>query len=148
MWTSIEAAGQWTGEIWNKRKNDEVYPEWLSLGAIRNSKHQIVNYIAQFSDITKRKETEHRIERLAHYDILTRLPNRALFADRLKHALLVAERAGTKVGLMFLDVDKFKVINTPWGVWLETSCCNQSHYACRTVCANQIRFAGKAEMSL
>jgi diguanylate cyclase (GGDEF)-like protein/PAS domain S-box-containing protein len=115
MWATIEASGQWSGEIWNRRKNGEVYPEWLSIGVVKNAKGQIINYISLFSDITKRKEAERRIEFLAHYDILTRLPNRALFADRMKHALLLASRSNSKVGLMFLDLDKFKSINDTLG---------------------------------
>jgi diguanylate cyclase (GGDEF)-like protein/PAS domain S-box-containing protein len=115
MWATIEASGQWSGEIWNRRKNGEVYPEWLSIGVVKNAKGQIINYISLFSDITKRKEAERRIEFLAHYDILTRLPNRALFADRMKHALLLASRSNSKVGLMFLDLDKFKSINETLG---------------------------------
>jgi diguanylate cyclase (GGDEF)-like protein/PAS domain S-box-containing protein len=115
MWSSIEALGQWSGEIWNRRKNGDVYPEWLSIGVIKNSKGRILNYISLFSDITKRKEAERRIEFLAHHDMLTRLPNRALFSDRLKHAQRMADRSGNKVGLMFLDLDKFKVINDTLG---------------------------------
>lgn len=115
MWLIINELGQWSGEIWNRRKNGEVYPEWLSIGVIKNYHGQIINYIALFSDITKRKEAEQRIEFLAHYDMLTHLPNRALFADRLKHALQVADRSHGKVGLMFLDLDKFKTINDTLG---------------------------------
>ena len=115
MWASIETMGHWSGEIWNRRKNGDVYPEWLSIGVIRNAKGRVLNYISLFSDITKRKEAEHRIEFLAHYDILTSLPNRALFADRLKHALQIASRGQTRVGLMFLDLDKFKEINDTLG---------------------------------
>jgi diguanylate cyclase (GGDEF)-like protein len=87
----------------------------LSIGVIKNSKGRILNYISLFSDITKRKEAERRIEFLAHHDMLTRLPNRALFSDRLKHAQRMADRSGNKVGLMFLDLDKFKVINDTLG---------------------------------
>lgn len=115
MWESINVTGKWSGEIWNKRKNGEVYPEWMSIGAVRNHKDEIINYISLFSDITQRKEAELRIEFLAHYDSLTRLPNRVLFADRLNHALLVADRTESKVALMFLDLDKFKSINDTLG---------------------------------
>ena len=115
MWATIEATGQWSGEIWNRRKNGETYPEWLSIGAVKNTHGEIINYISLFSDITKRKEAEQRIEFLAHYDSLTKLPNRALFADRLRRALVLAHRQNTKVGLMFLDLDKFKDINDTLG---------------------------------
>ncbi len=115
MWETIEVTGQWTGEIWNRRKNGEIYPEWLSIGAVKNAKGQVINYIASFSDITKRKEAERRIEFLAHYDSLTKLPNRALFQDRLQRALVISARNKTKVGLMFLDLDKFKSINDTLG---------------------------------
>ncbi len=115
MWALIQETGKWSGEIWNRRKNGEVYPEWLSIGAIKNAKGQVINYISLFSDITKRKEAELRIEFLAHYDSLTKLPNRALFADRMQHALTIAHRNKTKVGLMFLDLDKFKSINDTLG---------------------------------
>lgn len=115
MWETLNATDQWSGEIWNRRKNGEIYPEWLSIGVVKSNKGEVINYISLFSDITKRKEAEQRIEFLAHYDSLTRLPNRALFADRLKHALVVANRNNTKVGLMFLDLDRFKHINDTLG---------------------------------
>lgn len=115
MWGAILAAGQWQGEIWNRRKSGEVYPEWLSIGVLKNSKGEVINYIALFSDITDRKAAEQKIEFLAHYDALTKLPNRSLFADRLNLALLYATRNGTKVGLLFLDLDKFKDVNDTMG---------------------------------
>lgn len=115
MWTSISEKGSWSGEIWNRRKSGEIYPEWLSIGAVKNSKGQVINYISLFSDITKRKEAEQRIQFMAHYDSLTQLPNRALFSDLLYHAMLVAHRGKAKVGLMFLDLDKFKSINDTLG---------------------------------
>lgn len=115
MWETIAVTGQWSGEIWNRRKNGEIYPEWLSIGAVKNAKGQVINYISSFSDITKRKEAERRIEFLAHYDSLTKLPNRALFQDRLQRALVISDRNKTKVGLMFLDLDKFKSINDTLG---------------------------------
>jgi diguanylate cyclase (GGDEF)-like protein/PAS domain S-box-containing protein len=115
MWASINGAGQWQGEIWNRRKTGEIYPEWLSVGVVKNSKGEVINYISLFSDITERKLTEQKIEFLAHYDALTRLPNRALFADRLRSALLAAGRSEKKVALLFLDLDKFKSINDTMG---------------------------------
>ncbi|BBJ00083.1 hypothetical protein FGKAn22_17750 [Ferrigenium kumadai] len=115
MWMTLNETGQWSGEIWNRRKNGEIYPEWLSIGVVKNHRGETINYISLFSDITKRKEAEQRIEFLAHYDSLTKLPNRALFADRLKRALVIASRNGKKTALMFLDLDKFKDINDRLG---------------------------------
>lgn len=115
MRPAIETDGLWSGEISNRRKNGEFYPAWLSLGAVKDHKGKIINYIAQFSDITARKKAALRIERLAYYDLLTGLPNRALFTDRLTHALQLAERSGHMVGLMFLDLDHFKAINDTLG---------------------------------
>jgi diguanylate cyclase (GGDEF)-like protein/PAS domain S-box-containing protein len=115
MWKSLRLAGQWRGEIWNRRKNGEIYPEWLSISVVKNARGEVINYIAIFSDITKRKEAEQRIEFLAHYDSLTRLPNRALFADRLKRALVIANRNEKKAALLFLDLDRFKDINDTLG---------------------------------
>lgn len=115
MWTTLNETGQWSGEIWNRRKDGEIYPEWLSIGVVKNHRGETINYISLFSDITKRKEAEQRIEFLAHYDSLTKLPNRALFADRLKRALVVAHRNEKKAALMFLDLDKFKDINDMLG---------------------------------
>jgi diguanylate cyclase (GGDEF)-like protein/PAS domain S-box-containing protein len=115
MWKSINDTGIWQGEIWNRRKGGEIYPEWLSIGTVKNSQNEIINYIAVFSDITKRKEDEAHIEHLAHYDSLTHLPNRALFADRLKHALVAGTRYKKKTALLFLDLDRFKTVNDTMG---------------------------------
>ncbi|MBU0623013.1 MAG: diguanylate cyclase [Gammaproteobacteria bacterium] len=115
MWQTINELGQWQGEIWNRRKSGEVYPEWLSIGVVKNARGEVINYISLFSDITKRKESEARIEFLAHYDSLTKLPNRTLFADRLRRALIADARAKKKTALLFLDLDKFKAVNDTLG---------------------------------
>jgi diguanylate cyclase (GGDEF)-like protein/PAS domain S-box-containing protein len=115
MWRAINEMGYWQGEIWNKRKNGEIFPEWISLGVVKNNKGEIINYISLFTDITKRKESEKHIQFLAHYDLLTQLPNRALFGDRLLQALATAKRSSKKVALLFLDLDRFKNINDTLG---------------------------------
>jgi diguanylate cyclase (GGDEF)-like protein/PAS domain S-box-containing protein len=115
MWKTINDTGVWQGEIWNRRKGGDIYPEWLSIGTVKNAQNGIINYVAVFSDITKRKEAEAHIEHLAHYDSLTHLPNRALFADRLRHALIAGVRNNKKSALLFLDLDKFKSVNDTMG---------------------------------
>jgi len=115
MWKSINVMGYWQGEIWNRRKNGEIFPEWLSIGVVKNASGEVINYISLFTDITQRKEAEQHIQFLAHYDALTKLPNRTLFGDRLLQALTTARRTGGKVALLFLDLDRFKNINDTLG---------------------------------
>ncbi|MDQ2101508.1 bifunctional diguanylate cyclase/phosphodiesterase [Azospirillum isscasi] len=115
MWVKLQEDGHWSGEIWNKRKSGEVYPEWLSIQVVRNEAGEAVNYIAAFSDITEKRAQEERIRHLAQYDFLTDLPNRFLLRDRLERAMLAADRHGTKVGLLFVDLDRFKTINDSLG---------------------------------
>jgi diguanylate cyclase (GGDEF)-like protein/PAS domain S-box-containing protein len=115
MWDTINDTGVWQGEIWNRRKNGEIFPEWLSIGTVKNPQGEIVNYVGVFSDITRRKEAEARIEHLAHYDALTHLPNRDLFMERLKHALLAGVRYKNATALLYLDLDKFKLVNDTMG---------------------------------
>ncbi len=115
MWQSIKEIGYWQGEIWNRRKSGEIYPEWLSISTVKNSRNEIMRHVAIFMDITKRKEVEQRIHLLAYYDPLTSLPNRVLFGDRLGQALAASRRGGGKVALLFLDLDRFKSINDSLG---------------------------------
>ncbi len=115
MWESLNKNNSWEGEIWNKRKNGEVYPQWSSITAVRDSHGDITNYVASFADITFRKETEGRINQLAYYDPLTGLPNRSLFYDRLKQAILQTERDKSKLALLFVDLDRFKEVNDTFG---------------------------------
>lgn len=115
MWNSIIEHGIWQGEIWDKRKSGEVYPKWLNISAIKNDDNIATHYVGLFSDITERKEVEKRLEHLAHYDMLTGLPNRALFHDRLLHSLEFARRSEKGLAVIMLDLDRFKVVNDTLG---------------------------------
>jgi diguanylate cyclase (GGDEF)-like protein/PAS domain S-box-containing protein len=115
MWDTLYINGSWQGEIWNKRKNGEIYPEDLTLICVNGYAGTVINYIAIFSDISERKSAENRIQQLAHYDVLTGLPNRLLFNDRLEQALISAQRNQTTIALLFLDLDRFKNINDTLG---------------------------------
>ncbi|WP_226686485.1 EAL domain-containing protein [Stutzerimonas stutzeri] len=111
MWSSIETTGVWEGEIWNRRKSGEIFPEWLTISAVHNALGKVTHYVAAFTDITDRKAAEERIHNLAFYDPLTNLPNRRLLLDRL-HQAMAASRRGNQLGaLMFIDLDNFKNIN-------------------------------------
>lgn len=114
LWKGLSETGQWQGEIWNRRKNGDIYVEWVSITAIRTD-HKTVQYVAVFSDITKRKQTEELIWRQAHYDALTGLPNRTLFADRLAQAIRLSTREQEHLALMFIDLDRFKWVNDTLG---------------------------------
>ncbi|MGZ5049430.1 MAG: EAL domain-containing protein [Methylobacter sp.] len=115
MWKCINRDKYWQGEIWNKRKNGEVYPEWLCITAITNPANEVTNYIGTFTDISQRKADEERIKDLAYYDSLTKLPNRTLLFDRLNLALSASHRNKTHGALMFLDLDNFKTLNDTLG---------------------------------
>ena len=111
MWSSIETTSVWEGEIWNRRKSGEIFPEWLTISAVHNALGKVTHYVAAFTDITDRKAAEERIHNLAFYDPLTNLPNRRLLLDRL-HQAMAASRRGNQLGaLMFIDLDNFKNIN-------------------------------------
>lgn len=116
FWRCIRENGEWRGEIWNRRKNGLVYPEWLSVSAVRNRRGQVEHYVAVFSDITERKKREELITYQAFHDALTGLPNRLLFHDRLDQALNHAKRNRARTpAIMFLDLDRFKLINDTLG---------------------------------
>jgi diguanylate cyclase (GGDEF)-like protein/PAS domain S-box-containing protein len=115
MWKYINASGRWQGEIWNRRKNGEIYPEWLSITAVKSSNGKVEYYLAIFSDITLRKREEHELYDLATHDVLTGLPNRFFFSERFRHAMARAKRAGHLVGLLYLDLDRFKPVNDALG---------------------------------
>jgi two-component system CheB/CheR fusion protein len=115
MWERINRLGVWQGEIWNRRKNGEPFLEWLSINTVKDKNGKVVNYVGMFSDITKVRESQQRIEYLATHDELTGLPNRALFNDRLHLALARAERSHESMGVVFIDLDNFKVVNDTLG---------------------------------
>ena len=111
----MRQAGLWQGEVWNRRKDGVIYPVWQNIIAVRNEAGDVIQYISIFSDITEKKASEERIQHLAHYDVLTDLPNRLLFNDRFEHAINRARRNQKMVGLLFLDLDRFKIINDTQG---------------------------------
>ncbi len=115
MWDRLMHTGDWMGEIWNRRKNGEIYPEWLKISAVRGSEGEIRHFVGIFSDIGDHKRTGQDVERFAFYDNLTDLPNRTLFVERLKHALIRSHRDGRPVVLLYLDLDRFKSINDTLG---------------------------------
>jgi len=115
MWTTLLATGSWRGEIFDRRKNGEIYIEGLSIKLVRNEEGEITHHVGTFSDVSERKAAEERIQYLAHHDVLTNLPNRALFSDRLQQSLSLSKRDKNKLALMFLDLDKFKPINDNYG---------------------------------
>ncbi|WP_435627137.1 EAL domain-containing protein [Candidatus Ferrigenium straubiae] len=115
MWQQLLETGSWTGEMWDRRKNGQVYPKWLTITAIKNERGETTEYVAIFSDITARKEAEEEIRNLAFYDALTKLPNRRLLLDRFHLALSVSARSHHYGAVLFLDMDKFKVLNDTLG---------------------------------
>ncbi|MGZ4969345.1 MAG: sensor domain-containing protein [Methylobacter sp.] len=115
MWKSILNIGAWQGEIWDRRKNGEIYPKWLSITAVKGSDGVVTHYVGTHTDITERKAAEEQIKQLAFYDPLTQLPNRRLLQERLKHGINVERRDGKQLGLLMLDLDHFKAINDSLG---------------------------------
>ena len=115
MWSSIKLHGSWRGEIWNRRKNGEIYPEWLTISAVRNPQGETTHYVSTFIDITQRKEAEEQIQFLAFYDPLTRLPNRRLLHERILLALDSVTRNASYAALLVIDVDNFKTLNDSMG---------------------------------
>ncbi len=115
IWDKIRRSGSWRGEVWNQRKNGEVYPAWMTVSSVRDEHDSILHYVAVFSDITSIKQSQTQLEHLAHHDSLTNLPNRLLFEDRLQHAISQSKRQGRQLAVLFLDLDRFKNINDTLG---------------------------------
>ena len=115
MWHALNTQGSWQGEIWNKRKSGEIYPQLLSIGTVCNEKNETTHYVASLSDISARKANEEQMRTLAFYDSLTKLPNRRLFLERLDHAYAAAHRLRTFGALLVVDLDDFKTLNDTAG---------------------------------
>ncbi|BAP89200.1 diguanylate cyclase/phosphodiesterase with PAS/PAC and GAF sensor [Burkholderiales bacterium GJ-E10] len=115
MWESIRASGQWQGEIWDKRKDGSIYPKWLSIAGVFGADGRVTHYVGGFTDLSERKEAAAKIAQLAYYDALTGLPNRHLFMDRLRHALSANARNQQYGALLYIDLDKFKIVNDTLG---------------------------------
>lgn len=115
MWDTINATGGWQGEIWDRRKNGEIYPKWLTISAVKSRSGVVTHYVGVHFDITERKRSENQVHQLAFYDPLTKLPNRRLFNDRLGQAMAASKRNACFGALMFLDLDNFKSLNDTGG---------------------------------
>jgi diguanylate cyclase (GGDEF)-like protein/PAS domain S-box-containing protein len=115
MWNEINTTGHWQGEIWNRRKNGEIYLEWLTINTIYHDDGSVHRYVSLFSDITQKKASEELIRQQANFDTLTGLPNRRMFYDRLEQAIKKSNRSGLPMALMLLDLDHFKEVNDTLG---------------------------------
>ena len=115
MWDQITKQGFWQGEIWNRRKNGEIYPEWLSITRMDDDHGKVLHYVGVFADVTQLRESLRQVEQLATHDSLTGLPNRAVFQDRLQLAIAQMHRSRSRLALLFIDLDNFKTINDTLG---------------------------------
>lgn len=115
MWNDLAVDGYWAGEVWNRRKNGEIYPELLTISSISGTDGWTTQYVALFTDISRLKEHEQQLEKIAHYDALTGLPNRVLLTDRLQQAMVQARRRRQTLAVVFIDLDKFKEVNDHYG---------------------------------
>ena len=115
LWSALLKNKHWSGELWNRRKNGEVFAEIVTISAITDSNDKVQNYVALFTDITSLKEHQQQLERIAHYDVLTNLPNRTLLADRIQQAILQSDRHKKSLAVAYLDLDNFKAVNDTHG---------------------------------
>ncbi len=115
MWDCINRTGSWQGEIWDRRKNGDIYPKWVAITAVKDNNGTVTHYVGMHTDISARKASEEEIKRLAYYDPLTALPNRRLLLDRLQQALASSARSEKYGALLFIDLDNFKSLNDHLG---------------------------------
>ncbi len=115
MWGSLDRSGRWVGEVWDRRKDGSEFPKWLSITAIYDNIGELTHYVGVFSDISVLKTAEENLQRMAFYDALTDLPNRTLYRDRVEHELTVSHRNNLRFAVIFLDLDRFKMVNDTLG---------------------------------
>ena len=115
LWRHLLATGHWCGDVWDRRKDGGIYPKYLSISVVRNASGEATHYSGIFYDVSERKTVEERLDQLAHYDVLTALPNRSLLLDRLEQSIERANRQQCRVGLLYLDLDYFKQVNDTLG---------------------------------
>lgn len=115
LYRTLLKTGVWCGEVWSKHKNNDIFPIWLSIYTVKNENNLTTHFVGIFSNITARKAVENQLKQLAHYDLLTGLANRAQFIERLKWSMDISKRDGKETALMFLDLDRFKLINDTLG---------------------------------
>lgn len=115
MWRALIENGHWSGEIWNKAKDGRIYPETVTIDAVRDRNSKVLHYVALFSDVTQSKEQERQLERMAQFDALTNLPNRVLLVDRLQQAMVQARQRGQMLAVACVDLDGFRAVNDQFG---------------------------------
>ena len=115
MWQIINEQGQWQGEMWNRKKEGDIYAELLTISVLKDELGNVANYVGVFTDITRSKRQQEQLSLMAHYDVLTGLPNRALFTDRFTQAIAHSKRMGCDLAVCFLDLDDFKPVNDNYG---------------------------------
>jgi diguanylate cyclase (GGDEF)-like protein/PAS domain S-box-containing protein len=115
VWHSLQKTGEWSGQVWNRRKNGESYPEWLHINTVLDGRGELTHYVGIFSDISNQRHIQRNLHQLAYYDTLTGLPNRQLFCDRINQAVKCAHRNGVDFALLFVDLDRFKDVNDSLG---------------------------------
>lgn len=115
MWDALTGQGHWSGEVWNRRKDGRLFAELLTTSAVRDERGMTQQYVALFSDITTIKDQQSQLERMAHFDALTHLPNRLLLSDRMHQAMAQAQRRGQQLAVAYLDLDGFKGVNDTYG---------------------------------